>query len=102
MKAAVLHALGQPPRFEDFADPEAIEGEVLVRVTGGLAEERRQDDGKRLALRPPPPHLPCVCGIDGVGLLMTELGCTAAGPDRLPWDDGRAGRCRPSVVSAGS
>jgi NADPH2:quinone reductase len=32
VKAAVLHALGQPPRYEDFADPQAIEGEVLVRI----------------------------------------------------------------------
>ena len=32
MKAAVLHALGESPRFEDFADPQALEGEVLVRV----------------------------------------------------------------------
>jgi hypothetical protein len=32
MKAAVLHAFGQSPRYEDFADPQATEGEVLVRV----------------------------------------------------------------------
>ena len=32
MKAAVLHALGQSPRYEDFADPQATEGEVPVRV----------------------------------------------------------------------
>jgi NADPH:quinone reductase-like Zn-dependent oxidoreductase len=32
MKATVLHAFGQSPRYEDFADPHATEGEVLVRV----------------------------------------------------------------------
>jgi hypothetical protein len=33
VKAAVLNTLGQPPRYEDFADPHAIEGEVLVRAS---------------------------------------------------------------------
>src|SRR5258708_19856884 len=32
MKAAVIHALGQPPRFEDFPEPTAGEGEVGVNV----------------------------------------------------------------------
>ena len=41
MKAAVLHAVGQSPRYEDFADPHATEGEVLVRVTFGAAGDLR-------------------------------------------------------------
>ena len=32
MKAAVLHALGQPPRFEEFPDPVPASGQVIVRV----------------------------------------------------------------------
>src|SRR5258707_13823983 len=32
MKAAVIHALEQPPRFEDFPEPTAGEGEVGVNV----------------------------------------------------------------------
>jgi NADPH:quinone reductase-like Zn-dependent oxidoreductase len=32
MKAAVIHALGQPPRCEDFPEPTAIAGEVGVTV----------------------------------------------------------------------
>ncbi len=32
MKAAVIHAVGQPPRFEDFPEPTAGEGEVDVNV----------------------------------------------------------------------
>jgi len=32
MKAAVLHTLGQPPRFEDFPDPQPSQEEVIVRV----------------------------------------------------------------------
>jgi D-arabinose 1-dehydrogenase-like Zn-dependent alcohol dehydrogenase len=31
MKAAVLHALGQPPRFEEFPNPVPASGEVIVR-----------------------------------------------------------------------
>ena len=68
MKAAVLHAIGQSPRNEDFADPQAIEGEVLVRIKAAslknvdkmMASASHYD---RL------PDLPCVCGVDGVGLL---------------------------------
>ena len=33
MKAAVLHALGAIPRFEDFPDPQPGQDEVLVHVT---------------------------------------------------------------------
>jgi NADPH:quinone reductase-like Zn-dependent oxidoreductase len=33
MHAAVLHALGKPPRFEEFPDPTPREGEVLINVS---------------------------------------------------------------------
>ena len=32
MKAAVLHTVGQPPRFEDFPDPHPGENEVRVHI----------------------------------------------------------------------
>ena len=32
MHAAVLHALGKPPRFEEFPEPTAGEGGVLIHV----------------------------------------------------------------------
>jgi NADPH:quinone reductase-like Zn-dependent oxidoreductase len=32
MKAAVIHAFGQPPRFEPFPDPTPGADEVLVQV----------------------------------------------------------------------
>ena len=32
MNAAVLHALGKPPRYEEFPEPIAGEGEVIVHV----------------------------------------------------------------------
>jgi NADPH:quinone reductase-like Zn-dependent oxidoreductase len=67
MKAAVLHAFGQPPRDGDFADPQATEGEVLVRVKAASLKnvDKMMASGShydRLA------DLPCVCGVDGVGV----------------------------------
>jgi NADPH:quinone reductase-like Zn-dependent oxidoreductase len=68
MKAAVLHAFGQPPRYEDFADPQATEGEVLVRVNAASLKnvDRMMASGTHYDRFP---DLPCVCGVDGVGLL---------------------------------
>ncbi len=68
MKAAVLHALGQSPRYEDFADPQTTEGEVLVRVKAASLKnvDKMMATGSHYDRLP---DLPCVCGIDGVGLL---------------------------------
>ena len=47
MKAAVLHASGAPPRYEDFAEPTPNEDEALVSVkaaslkVGGTGWPRR-------------------------------------------------------------
>ena len=32
MKAAVVNVLGQPPRYQDFPEPAAAEGEALIHV----------------------------------------------------------------------
>jgi NADPH:quinone reductase-like Zn-dependent oxidoreductase len=68
MKAAVLHALGQSPRYEDFADPQATEGEVLVQVKAASLKnvDKMMASGSHYDRFP---DLPCVCGVDGVGLL---------------------------------
>ncbi len=68
MKAAVLHALGQRPRCEDFADPRALEGEALVRVKAASLKniDKMMASGSHYDRFP---ELPCVCGIDGVGVL---------------------------------
>lgn len=68
MKAAVLHAFGQSPRYEDFPDPQATEGEVMVRVKAASLKniERMMASGSHYDCLP---ALPCVCGVDGVGLL---------------------------------
>ena len=68
MKAAVVHALDQPPRYSDLADPVAAPDEVLVRVsaaslnqlTRARAAGRHYSSAKTLNVVP---------GIDGVGRL---------------------------------
>ncbi|HTW50227.1 MAG TPA: zinc-binding alcohol dehydrogenase family protein [Acidobacteriaceae bacterium] len=68
MKAAVVHSFSAPPRFSEFADPEAGEGEVLVRVTAaglhpivrGLASGSHYGSTGQL---------PFAAGVDGVGRL---------------------------------
>jgi NADPH:quinone reductase-like Zn-dependent oxidoreductase len=68
MKAAVIHTLGQPPRFEDFPEPTAGEGEVSVHVrAAGLHPlVRAQANGSPSGI---PNAFPQIPGIDGVGSL---------------------------------
>nr|HEV7954630.1 zinc-binding alcohol dehydrogenase family protein [Candidatus Acidoferrales bacterium] len=68
MKAAVLHKLGEAPRFAEFADPVAGAEETLVRVRAASLKnvERQQAAGTHYAS---PRELPVVCGMDGVGNL---------------------------------
>src|SRR6516162_8809847 len=68
MKAAVLRALGKPPRFEEFPDPEASQGEVIVRVKAASLKniDKMMASGSHYDSHT---ELPVVCGIDGVGIL---------------------------------
>ena len=68
MKAAVLHKLGEAPRFADFADPVAGAEEALLRVRASSLKniERQLAAGTHYAS---PRELPVVCGTDGVGNL---------------------------------
>ncbi len=68
MKAAVLHTLGQPPRFEDFPDAEAKLGEAIVRVRAASLKniDKALASGTHYDRHA---QLPVVCGIDGVGVL---------------------------------
>lgn len=68
MKAAVLNALGEAPRCEAFPEPEANEGEVLVRVRAAALKpiDVQMASGSHYAAQQ---KLPVVCGTDGVGLL---------------------------------
>src|SRR5260221_2711273 len=87
MKAAVLHALGQSPRYEDFTDPQATEGEVLVRVKAASLKnvDKMMASGSHYDRLP---DLPCVCGVDGVGLL--DNGADGGADDGAPVDCGGA------------
>ncbi len=68
MKAAVLHTLGQPPRFEDFPDPQPGQDEVIVRVKAASLKnaDKAMASGSHYDSHR---QLPVVCGIDGVGVL---------------------------------
>lgn len=79
MHAAVLYKLGSAPRYEQFEDPVARDGEVLVKV---LAASLKQIDkamasgGHYASFR----ELPVVCGVDGVGTLETGERVFFGGP----------------------
>lgn len=68
MDAAVLHALGKPPRYEQFPDPAAGDGELLVHVHSASLKpiDKQLASGSHYAS---PRELPMVCGTDGVGHL---------------------------------
>lgn len=66
MKAAVVRTLGEPPRYEEFEDPVAGEGEALVRVSAAAITNiaRARAAGTHYSRHE---VLPAVPGIDGVG-----------------------------------
>lgn len=70
MQAAVLHQLGEVPRFEAFADPPVEAGDVLVRVAAAAIKpiDLVMASGRHHLS---PLILPAVCGTDGVGYLDT-------------------------------
>jgi len=81
MKAAVLHELGNAPRFEEFAEPTAGKDEVIVRVRAASLKgiDRQLASGTHYAS---PRELPVVCGVDGVGDLEDGTRVFFGGPRR--------------------
>ena len=71
MKAAVLHERDGVPRYEDFPDPVAGEGEVIVEVRAVAVEnvDRAVAAGTHYAGRAMMPELPAIPGFDGIGTL---------------------------------
>jgi NADPH2:quinone reductase len=68
MNAAVLHALGKPPRCEQFPEPVARDGEVIVQVHAASLKpiDKQLGSGSHYAS---PREFPLICGSDGVGHL---------------------------------
>lgn len=71
MKAAVLHNFGETPRYEDFPDPVAGEGELLVQVKAVPLEnvDKAMAQGTHFASRQFLSSLPAIVGFDGLGML---------------------------------
>lgn len=74
MKAAVLHALGQVPQWEDFDEPVPAAGEELIQVTAAPLNniDKVRADGSHYSVRSgeyAEDGWPAVPGVIGVGLL---------------------------------
>jgi NADPH:quinone reductase-like Zn-dependent oxidoreductase len=69
MKAAVLHAFGEAPRYEDFPDPTPGEEEITLQVAAVALEnfDRAIAGGTHYATRQLMPNLPAILGSDGIG-----------------------------------
>uniref|UniRef100_A0AAU3GWV0 Zinc-binding alcohol dehydrogenase family protein n=1 Tax=Streptomyces sp. NBC_01401 TaxID=2903854 RepID=A0AAU3GWV0_9ACTN len=83
MDAAVLHTLGKPPRFEQFTEPTAGEGEVLLEVLAAALNPSTKAvaGGGHFASSD---NLPAVVGLDGVGRLEDGSRVFFGGP-RKPY-----------------
>ena len=77
----MLHALGKPPRFEEFPDPTPGEGEVLIDVSAAALKpvDKQLAAGTHYAS---PREFPVVCGVDGVGRLSDGTRMFFGGPRR--------------------
>jgi NADPH:quinone reductase-like Zn-dependent oxidoreductase len=71
VKAAVLHEIGQVPRYEDFPEPVAAEGEIVIEVKAVAVEnvDKAIAAGAHYAGKRYTAHLPVVPGFDGIGAL---------------------------------
>src|SRR5262245_54851318 len=70
MKAAVLHKLGEAPRYEDFPDPVPGADEMLIHVKAiELANvDKAIAQGTHFASQQFLPALPAIVGFDGIGM----------------------------------
>ncbi|MEP6984513.1 MAG: zinc-binding alcohol dehydrogenase family protein [Chloroflexota bacterium] len=71
MKAAVLHAFGETPRYEDFPDPTVGEDEILIHVKAVALEnvDKAVAKGVHFASHQFFPQFPAVISFDGIGTL---------------------------------
>jgi hypothetical protein len=78
--AAVLHGIGQTPRYEPFPAPVAADGEAVVTVTAAALKpsDRWMANGVHYA----PTRFPQVVGLDGVGRLADGTRVAFFAPQR--------------------
>ena len=78
--AAVLHAIGQTPRYEPFPAPVATDGAAVVTVTAAALKpsDRWMANGVHYA----PTRFPQVLGLDGVGRLADGTRVAFFAPQR--------------------
>lgn len=71
MRAAVLHEFGSLPRYEEFSEPTAGPGEVLVHVKAVALEnfDKMAAQGSHYASKRMFPQFPAIVGHSGVGAL---------------------------------
>lgn len=87
MRAAVLHAFGQVPQWEEFPPPVPLGGEELIEVTAAPLNniDRVRADGSHYSVRSgqyASSGLPAVPGVIGAG--PAGSGCCSA-PGAAPW-----------------
>jgi alcohol dehydrogenase, propanol-preferring len=100
MKAAVVHAFGQPLQIEEVPVPEVLPGEVLVKLvaSGVCHTDLHAADGDW----PVKPSLPFIPGHEGVGF-VAALGAGVKGikeGDRVgvPWLHTACGHCEHCIT----
>jgi NADPH2:quinone reductase len=86
MKAAVLHDVGGVPRYEEFPDPVAGDGEVIIEVLAVAVEnvDKLIASGKHFASAGFIAELPVIPCFDGVGALPDGT-VVGFGQPRLPY-----------------
>jgi NADPH2:quinone reductase len=69
MKAAVLHAFGETPRYEEFAEPTPGPDDIVLQVRAvGLENfDRALAQGNHYSVGQLMPTLPAILGTDGIG-----------------------------------
>jgi NADPH:quinone reductase-like Zn-dependent oxidoreductase len=86
MKAAVIHAFGDTPQYEDFTDPAAREGDVIVDVRAVALEnfDKLAASGSHYGSAHMFPQFPAIVGHSGVGF-RSDGTLVAFGGTRPPY-----------------
>jgi NADPH2:quinone reductase len=72
MKAAVITAFGEVPKYTDFPDPVPSDGEVLVDIKASVLEnfDKGTASGKHYSSNKLYPQFPAIVGNDGIGMTL--------------------------------